>query len=290
MQHKLLLTLTAAAALLGGCDEPEAIPAYIRIEPFVVNAEGGAGWQKITDGWLYVNGELLGAYTLPAEVPVLAEGSSAVQIFPGVKVNGVTSTPGVYPFFRRYAAELDLKPAEMVTVTPTLTYSPDAKYPWTLDEGSFDSGASVVFENRDGDTGNTFEVTTEGSFAGKSLRMRIDTAHAILEIASEAVALPNTGDRQIWLEMHYRCDVEFSFFLLGQTGSQSETNIAIYQFDPTDDNGWNKIYFSLTDYVTTLREEKYRLYFRTSLPRNSSGAYSQNTGTVQLDNIRMIHF
>ena len=65
--------------LVSACkDQPEAIPAYLEIKPFVVNAEGAAGWQKITEAYVYVNREYLGAYSLPATVPVLAEGASLI--------------------------------------------------------------------------------------------------------------------------------------------------------------------------------------------------------------------
>lgn len=69
---KQYLLWLAVVLLIGSCkNEEEALPAYLKIEPFTVDALGGAGWQKITDGWLYVNDKFLGGYSLPATVPFL---------------------------------------------------------------------------------------------------------------------------------------------------------------------------------------------------------------------------
>ena len=87
MKHKLLFC--CLVVFLGCKDAPEQIPAYLYIKPFTVNAQGDASWHKVTEGWLYVNGDYLGSYTLPATVPILADGQSEVWLYPGVKKNGI---------------------------------------------------------------------------------------------------------------------------------------------------------------------------------------------------------
>jgi hypothetical protein len=75
---------------MAGCkDNPEQIPVYLDIQPFKINETGPGKWQNITEAWLYVNGEFLGAYSLPAKVPVLAEGNTEIWVYPGVKENGI---------------------------------------------------------------------------------------------------------------------------------------------------------------------------------------------------------
>lgn len=274
-----------------GCkDEPEQIPAYLRIEPFTVNAEGGAGWQKITDGWLYVDGEFLGAYTLPATVPVLHEGDKEVIVFPGVKENGITALPNIYPFLTRFTQTRRLTPGETIAVQPATAYDGATVFTWSLARTSFDGGSAVVLESRDGDPLSDFELTTEGAFAGKSIRMAVDTSHPLIEIATEPVELPATYENPVWLELHYRSDMPFSLFLLGQTGGQNEVAQAVYGFSSTE-GAWNKTYFNLSEFLVALnQQEQYRLFFRVSLPLNDNGQPAQNAGTVYLDNIRLLHF
>jgi hypothetical protein len=282
----VLLSLT-----LAGCDKPEPIPAYLRIEPFAVNAQGGAEWQEITDAWVYVDGQLLGAFALPAEFPVLDTNEVKLDIFPGIKENGSLDTPGPHLFLEPYTKTVNLSEATTTTITPATRYYATTKYAWSLGEATFDDFSAIPFENRDGDTSTTFRVTADGGFAGKCLLMEVDTPHVVIEIASLAVPLPTSGAEQVWLEMHYRNDVEFAMFLLGESNnSAGEESLPIYAFNPTEQDSWNKIYINLTDFVSRAGHDRYRLFFRTLLSRDATGQYPKVKGAVRLDNIRLIHF
>jgi hypothetical protein len=269
-------------------DAPEQIPVYLQLEPFTVNEAGGAAWHKITEGWLYVNGEFLGVYPLPGKAPVLADGESQILLFPGVKENGYDDTPNIYDFLTRYETKVNLTPGTTTVIQPTTQYKTDITFPWSLDRSTFDSGSSVVISNRDDDQATGFELTTVGAFAGQSIKMAVDTAHPVIEIVTEQAALPYDGARQIWVELNYRNDMPFTLWLYGTTGTSSEQQIPIYQF--ANSAQWNKIYFNLTDYVSQAGQEKQRLYFGVKLPTDTAGKYTQLSGTVYLDNIRLVHF
>lgn len=286
---KLRLIWLALPLMLGACkDDPEPIPAYVRLEPFVVDAPGGAGWQEITEGWLYVNNNLIGGYTLPATIPALADGESQVLVFPGVKANGLREAPAVYPFMVRYETTATLSANQNTVIQPVTRYSPDVKFPWAIDKSSFNS-TSIVLENRDTDTANTFVLTPVGAFEGQSVKLAVDTAHALIEVATEQVSdLPASNAQPVWLEMHYKNDVPFELWVLGSQGSSNELARAVYQFNAAAE--WNKIYLNLTDYLISLQQDKYRLFFRVALPKDTSGKYVQNNGTVLFDNLRLVHF
>ncbi|MFN0035561.1 MAG: hypothetical protein ACKVUS_10865, partial [Saprospiraceae bacterium] len=245
MKKQIFNLLFLAALIAPGCDKPEQIPAYLRLEPFVVNENGGAAWQNITDGWLYVNGEFLGAYTLPATIPVLAEGQSEVILFPGVKENGIANTPNIYPFMTRYEVTANLTPPGITTIQPSTAYDPTATIVWE-NTGDFDGANTLQFANLDIDTATTYVLTEDGAFAGKSLQMEVDSAHPLIAIASERTSLPATGAQEVWLEMHYVNNIPFTLNLLGSTGGSSEIAQAVYLFNETEE--WNKIYINLTDF------------------------------------------
>ena len=272
---------------IAGCDKAEPVPAYLKIEPFVVDAKGGADWQKITDGWLYVNNEFLGAYTLPATVPVLAEGQSEVILFPGVKENGIVGTPNIYQFLTRYETTLNLTPKGETPIKPTTKYDPAAVIPWD-ERGDFDGTSDLQLVNRDGDDSTSYVLTTDGAFAGRSVRMEVNTEHPYMEIATELVPLPTTAEQEVWLELHHNNDMPFTLILLSSTGGSSEIAQAVYLFNPSE--GWNKIYINLTDFLINALQEEDRLDFRVSLPKDEKGQYTQTSGTVMLDNIRLVHF
>jgi hypothetical protein len=293
MQQRFLFAVSVAifATFHWGC-QPEPIPGYIRIEPFVVDATGGAAIQKLTDAWVYVNGELLGAYTLPHEFPALAEGKSEVAIFPGVKVNGIANTPNIYPFFKRFLDSIEVVPGEVVSVTPVIRYEQAIKFAYPEESTTFDTGNQLTITERDDDPATTFLIDQVGAFSGRSLRMPVDTTNPIIEISTAQVELPITGDRKIWLELHHKNDMPFELFLIGDSDNNSGETVPIFLFNAMEaaDLEWNKIYIDLTDFVVQMREQRYRLYFRTVLPLGSDGKYSQIKGTVWLDNIRLLHF
>lgn len=287
MKHPLILPACLALLCFGACkDEPEQIPTYLNIQPFTVNAPGGAAAQEITEAWVYSGVDFLGAFTLPALVPVLPDSAELrLTFFPGVKEDGLLATPNIYPFFTRYEKTVAASPGNTVEVDPSTAYDPTAKQPWG-ERGDFDV-SSVNLEDRDDDSGYAFELTTQEAFSGRSLRLAVDTVHPLVEIATESAPLPAGGAAQIWVELNYRSDQIFSLGLAGFT-SGAEEQLIVYQFRASEN--WNKTYINLTDFVTTLNEENYRLLFHVSLPKDASGNYTQSSGRVLIDNLRLIHF
>ena len=283
------LFLFCILAFLGCKDQPEQIPGYLHLKQFNVNAQGNASWHKITDGWLYVNGEYLGAYTLPATVPILADGVSSVILFPGVKKNGIDATPDIYPELLRWESKyVNIVPGQTTEIQPSTEYDPETKFPFGITRGDFDGGSSIVIDNKDTDQSTSYSLTTDGAFAGKCVLMQVDTAHPVMEILTEkATGLPVLGIPEVWLELHYKCDMTFYLYLVYSSNGGAEGSQAVYQFNPSED--WNKIYLNLTDAVTATQASDYRLFFAASLPKDASGKYTALSGTVRLDNIRLTH-
>jgi hypothetical protein len=118
--------------------------------------------------------------------------------------------------------------------------------------------------------------------------MKVDTAHQIIAIASEAANLPITGSQQTWLEINRINDIPFTLYLIGFTVIGSERQFPVYSFAKTDD--WKKTYINLTDFLVTSGEDKHRLYFQVQLPKDNNGKPTVNAGTIGLDNIRLVHF
>lgn len=261
-------------------------PAYVEIAPFEVDAPGGVKRQKITDGWLYVNNELLGGFTLPARVPVLATGRQSVLVFPGVKVNGIANTPGIYPFLARYETETDFSGGGTISIRPVTNYVSNANAPWA-ERGTFDLGAGIGLNNRDGDPDNSFEIGTDNAFEGKHLLLRVNKDHPLMEVATEFLALPTDGGRQIWLELNYLNNAPFQLWIIGERLGVETTRL-VYTFNNATQ--WNKIYLNITDFVAFLQQDRYALLFRALLPRNEQGEFSQPDADIRIDNVSIVHF
>ncbi|HHS95849.1 MAG TPA: hypothetical protein ENJ45_04600, partial [Phaeodactylibacter sp.] len=89
-------------------DEKE--PAYLHIASYTLSASStqGGNTHKVTDAWVYVNGNSLGAYQMPVTLPVLETGEVVLEIFPGIKTNGIAELPEIYPFYKRDSIAIEL--------------------------------------------------------------------------------------------------------------------------------------------------------------------------------------
>lgn len=275
-KHKLL-PLLLLLPLLNSCrDEPEQIPAYLELRPFEVQEPGGAAEHKITEGWLYVNGAFLGGYTLPATVPVLEEGESTIIVYPGVKENGIASTPALYSPMQRYETTATLAPNQDLVVQAVTEYASQTVALWSAAQSEFDI-SSVPLEPL-----TDFTLTADGAYAGRSVLMQVDTADPLDAVLTNLMALPNTGNREIWLELHYQNDIPFSVWVVGETGIVDRP---VFQFNPRET--WNKIYINLTPFVAVAPlEDRYLLRFVVNL-LDASG--NPVRGSVRFDNLKLLY-
>jgi hypothetical protein len=280
-----LLPVALLACAFWGCNKTEQIPDYVRVEPFVVDEPGGAAEHAFSEGWFFAGTNFLGAYTLPGDIPVLAEGSQEILVFPGVKENGITLTPNIYPMMQWHIETKTLTPGSSTTVTPRVSYLPEVSFAWSPARGSFDSISSVVLENRDNDPTYNFVISNIDGFSGKYMEMKADTAHPIMEVLFEAAKnLPTVQERQTWLEIHYQNELPLQLFLLGQTPGVDDEFIQVFLFNPSAE--WNKLYLNLTEYLVFRPHESYRLLLRL----NISDQTSLVSGKARVDNVRIVHF
>ncbi|NOR88116.1 MAG: hypothetical protein GQ527_10940, partial [Bacteroidales bacterium] len=80
----LLLSLVLMISCVKDMDE-NYVPSYIDINEidFTTTSSQGSSSSYFTDAWLYVDGADMGAYPLPAIIPILSEGEHKIKIAPG---------------------------------------------------------------------------------------------------------------------------------------------------------------------------------------------------------------
>lgn len=287
---KLLVvcSLVAVFAMLGCDTEEEAIPTYIEILPFELTTDyinEGSASQKVVDAWLYVGTEFLGAYELPATVPVLASGSSLITLFPGIKVNGFASRPEINNFFERYETTVDLQEGEITTIQPTTTYKEVAEFPFIE---NFD-GAHVFDEDEDGNPNTFITLSSQGAFENSSGYIHLDVDNIEIEAATSIrfESLP-TNSSTVYLELDYKTDVQFAIGLIGHQDNIPEAKQYIIVLNTKED--WNKIYIDLTEELAASGLQEYQLVLNAILPLNPDGSFEQEEGNIFLDNIKLVHF
>ncbi len=278
--------------VLAACDiinPAEDIPAYVYVESFQVNTDSrseGTNSSKIEEVWLSVNGNFLGAYTLPALIPILESGMRTLTLSAGIKDNGISATPEIYPFYDDYEVQLELRPNEVDTLRPIIGYRDNTRFAFIE---QFETEDSHIFQDlRAGTTANRVQIVSEGGLEGNSAYVQLNEDNPLVELATlNAYRDLTTRGFVAYLEVDFRSDVIVVFGVQGFRNGVPGTPI----FDPGFLPGatWSKIYFNLSPLVFGNNFDEFKILFQAILP-NEDGVFIQKDANIWLDNIKLVHF
>jgi hypothetical protein len=278
------ISLTAVVCLLLSCNKPETIPSYLSIQKIDVQ---GIPDHKIAQAWVYANNNFLGAYSLPAEIPVLETGNVVFQIFPGILENGDFRTPNIYPILEKSTLSATMIAGQTTAVSPILTYKTTSVESFFED---FEPNSQrTLVENRDNDPATKLELATSDVFAGaRSAKIYLDTAHQTFEIWTLPLTDLPINSRPVWLEFSYKTDFEFRVGLAGAAFVGGTENVTFFQsvFPKTT---WTKMYMNLTEVLATSKFPQYKVAFRATLPLDAAGKPTILNGSMWLDNLRLVY-
>ncbi|MCX6233282.1 MAG: hypothetical protein NT175_00955 [Bacteroidetes bacterium] len=267
-------------------EDPEAlIPSYIRIDtiklisnPDLASAEGSLS-HNITDAWVYVDEDLLGAFELPVQFPVLKDGLHTLKIRAGIKINGIAGTRGEYPFYESYSKEINMVKDSVIIIYPVVKYKDFTVFDWVED---FEDGQSSLVRSSRSDT--TVRVTSqfgdvfEGEYSGI---VYMDDIRIFFEaLTQEAYVLPRTGE-DVYLEMNFRTNNNLTVGIFANEYSQAVQSPVVV-LNATDN--WKKIYINLTNAVNNHTSAiDYNVFI---------GALKQDDVTepvIMVDNLKLLH-
>jgi len=265
----------------------ENIPSYIHIDSIALTTknhpEYGSSSHKITDAWIYVDDQLIGAFQLPATVPVLNSGTHTVTIKPGIKVNGIAGTRAIYPFYTTFTSSENLKTKSIITINPTLTYNSYTDFAWME---NFEDGGISLIKTSVSDTiiKQTSDSTKvfEGNFSG-IINLDANKSFFQCETAS-SYGLPSGGDNPVFLEMNYKANQVFLVGLFANNSITGEVQrLEVLYINPT--TNWNKIYINLKTALemTTISNPIYKVFVEAQ--------YSSTVSTTEilLDNLKLVY-
>jgi hypothetical protein len=270
-----------SVTLFNGCklfDRSEEIPSYLRISSVNFTALSGQGSSshQITDVWVFMDDELLGAFEVPCTIPILAEGSHRFLIRAGIKMNGTSTTRAIYPSYKGWEGSATLSRAQVVSITPSFQYFPATDFVWleNFDEPGLsftDSGATIQ---------NVFHLTNipadvfEGDKSGYAL---LDSDTNDLFIRSQFYTGLYPAPSFVYMELNYRCDQPFSVGIM--TRQYEYRNVATI----SPKSSWGKIYINLTDAVNQAPSSTgYAFYITQQLPTDVTQSY------LYIDNIKVV--
>lgn len=286
---RFLIISFIASFVFISCEPKDGIgiPSYIHISQIDLstNSAQGTASHKITDAWVYIEGQLIGVFELPATFPLLKSGSHEVTIYAGIKVNGISATRSPYPFYNPVNLSANLIPGAVDTLPPiTVTYDPTTTFVWME---NFDTGAMTL----DTTTGSQAPlVRTSDPTLVFAYNNETNTHSATAFITGDSVLfecvtvskfnLPKNGS-PVFLEMNYKNNFNLTVGLIATVSGQTYQQ-PVLVLNPSPD--WNKIYINLTPtiaYYATATD--FRIFL--GLLR-TPGA---DTASISLDHLKLLH-
>lgn len=295
----LLVAVLMATFSFSSCNRFEGsqeIPAYIHVDAFSLTtnyAFEGSASHNITDVWLYIDGNLQGCYELPATIPVLERGEHDLILYPGIKLNGISQTRVIYPFYKPYYVEdFELEEKRIDTIHPSVTYySPDdstIEFEFIEDferqvtfENTAESDTTIIRTERDApeNWNDEFNNSHYSGYVWLGITDSNDTIDYFCITSDEYSDLPNQGN-SILLEMDYKSDEVFQVGLMARISG--EEIFPLYNVNPSPDK-WNKIYLNLGPRITDTPEASwFKFYISGSTDPDKEAEF-------YFDNIKLIY-
>ena len=270
-------------------DSPLTVPTYIKIDSVYIDTfypSEGSTSAKVTDVWVYVDDQNMGVFELPAIFPLLYEGKHKLEIRPGIKLNGISSTRVPYPFYKPLIYnDFDFFPDSIIDLGAIETeYYQNVDFIWMED---FETSVLSIIESDNSDT--TIERTTPANspeaflsensrYSGKIVLTKENPR--FIGYTFNEYDLPRDGS-PIMLEMNFKTNYLLLVGVLVNNPSDYSWEDLVF-LKETDN--WNKIYINIGPVV--LRNPNalsFKIYFTSSL------AEGQEEAEIFLDNIKLIY-
>ena len=269
----------------------QEIPAYLHVDTFLFNtnyAIEGAASHKITDVAVYIDGSYQGYYELPATIPILERGEHTLTLYPGIKLNGNSSTRTLNPFYVPYTIENYVFEEKVIdTVTPSTHYYPidesDIHFKYMEDFERQISLETVAYSDTtitrtDRDAPEVWKDKQGNShYSGY---VWIEDTLAFYITTPKLYDLPDQGN-SIFLELDYKCTDLFTVGLFAKISS--EEMIELVHVNPSEE--WNKIYINLGPNITDASSdspEYFRVFIAGSTEKDTEAEY-------YFDNIKVVY-
>jgi len=287
--------------LLLSCSPKMEIPAYIYVEDvdFYVTdfSEQGTASFKIPDVWVTVNGKGIGAYKLPALIPVIASGKTDLIIEAGFKMNGQSDLRPKHPLFTLYKETVNLTKGKIDTIFPVFTYTDSVKFSREGFEDFESAGLKFYAVEKSAKLEKTndpsllfyYKKDPPNNFSGIITLPYTDTIY-FFEIQTNTHLFFNSNTVMVCVVELNHCfdaNVEIGMYCYFPPTSSNRTQqipIANIVGKPSNTE-WNKIYVNLTDEMrnATLKNmTHFDVYMKCGIPKDSSARFL-------FDNIKIVY-
>lgn len=279
---RIFLRVTLFIFLITSCKKHgPADPAFFikTSTPLVVTkkASEGSGSNKITDLFLYVNGQYQGAYPVGKLMPIVTKGEPVrINIFAGIKNNGIGQTRIAWNFYQYLQIDTLVESGKTIERPFHFNYNQYTKFKWIED---FDANATTIINSPISNVAYSIAAPAD-SYEGKSLQLEIapNSSAIIAQVESSGTYALPVGSSDVYLELDYKCNQPFEVGLFGGSELKAALNVS-------PQANWNKIYIQLSNAVSNAPVyNSYKVYFRMLKTADNDNP------KLFLDNIKLIHF
>jgi hypothetical protein len=214
----------------------------------------GSNSHQIVDAWVFVDDNLLGAFELPATVPVLKSGNVKISVQGGIKSNGIIGDSKQYDFFEPYNLYVNGVPGSSIALSPTVTYRSNLLI-WNENFDLEDSGIKMEsYINSDTNMFVTQDSTEVFEGAGSGKVVITNYKERYRGMSSTRFNFPK--NRVIIAEINYKCNNDFGIGIRTDFGSTDNIYPLALILKPTynetlGEYEWRKIYVDLSYAVGT---------------------------------------
>ncbi|MCE3229769.1 MAG: hypothetical protein K0S32_4320 [Bacteroidetes bacterium] len=283
MRHFLLLVLGGYLFLFISCKKYDPAPAAFFITNDQVSVHTttaqGTNSHKITDLWLYVNGQFQGAYPLGSKMPIMTYGKNAkIDILSGIKNSGINEKSINWFIYDKISFDTLVESGKTISRPFVFKYNPAVKFLW---QENFDNpnGFSLIKSPGIQGSDTTFKIASPAnSFEGKSAEIGITEVNHFARLESSISYTLPPGNPNVYLEINYKATYDFEVGLTANSNAYKGALVV------RSKDTWNKIYIQLSDPINTEPvSSTYKVYFLLHKPNAETDAH------VWLDNIKLIY-
>lgn len=270
--------------LFFSCNKEAEKSSFLAIQNFTFeNLEGNIETNNlstnITDAWITVNGEFIGAFEIPSNIPILnfRESANDIRISPGIKENGISGSRIIYPFYDFYDFTSEpISPGESKILYPETNYK-DVNFKF-LTQGTFELG-NMLQQTENSDT--IPFIQSEEVFQGeKSCALCIDEINKSFQVITIDNFYFNDFPEYVFLEINFKSSINFKIGLVKSGNLQDKAeHMRVYKSE-----NWKKIYINLSQLIIpNINNSTFQIYFESDILDNDS------EGCVYLDNIKVVY-
>ncbi|HPQ09036.1 MAG TPA: hypothetical protein PK995_07385 [Bacteroidia bacterium] len=263
------------------------VPFYLNIPSVSVYTVSGQGTtnHKITEIWIYENGQFKGVYPIGRNIPITSQ-PARIKMFAGIRKDGLSALRIIYPFYAPIEIDTTANENQILYRSLSFNYKSGINFKWMEDFENFGGIGGITIVKGTGSDTNLIILDKSVNpsadvFEGNKCMKIVTDANRPYAYLVSANTYTLSYDAT-YLELNYKCNQSFEIGLYSGVLVKSVITLV------STNGEWNKIYLDLTPYLSlmggTSTNNNIGIYFKVTKESSVSQA------EILMDNIKLISY